>query len=555
MRFLVATALATALATAAFTTAGLALARSPQQQALIDTTVRFLQDSQRPDGGFAEPGGEESPGVGSWVAQALEGAGINPQDQSRCGTDAYAYLVGHFQEGLEEELAWPQVATTAFERELMMVDGAGTDPHDFAGHDLAGAILGRQFDDGSFPYTPDGKAGESNDTIFAILALSPIHEPAVEAAIERAREWVVSAQDDDGGWYFSGKSQASEVDMTGAALEALAAAGPPRSEPRLAAYEEAEKEGLEYLKRSQLPDGGFPARPTAERESNVASTAWAVQGIWATGGNPEGWKVDPEGREPLGYMESMQQPDGHIRWRASSDMNGIWMTAYVTPAFAGQALPMPPAARYNPAASHGEAAACDAAGEGGQSPQPGPGVTTGGGGHRAHAFSRPKAQSKGRTPGGARIVRGAGLKARDHSESRRGANLHQAQGTETEEPRSAAEADQEVETVAAGAAGTAAAGTGGGDGSDGNRPGRRGAARPAAGTPRAGATTVGEEVSGIVIGSPDGADGKLAFGAPGLRSAGAGSDDGTGAAIAIGVLVLLALGLGIGWERRRGALA
>jgi prenyltransferase beta subunit len=413
-------------------------------------------------------------------------------------------------------------------------------------------ILDRQLPDGSFPYVTEGEAGGANDTIFAILALSPIHEPEVERAIGAAREWVVGAEDEDGGWYFSGRSPISEVDMTGAALEALVAAGAPPSEPQLAAYRQAEERGLEYLRHSQLPDGGFPALPTNERESNVASTAWAVQAIWATGGNPEDWQVG--GREPLDYMESMQQEDGHIRWRASTDMNGIWMTAYVTPAFAGQALPIPPAARSDPLARQGEAADCLEAGGGGEAPRPGEGVTAGGGGHHAPAFSRPRAQSKGKTPGGARFVRGEGLRARDHSRRRRGANVEQARGTETVEPRHPAEADQEVESVTAGTAGTAIAAAGGGGGGNGGKgPGDRGAPLPAADP--AGATTVGEEVSGVVIGSPGGRNGRVAFAAPGLHSAGAGSGEGPGTAIGIGAAALLAALLGVGWERRRGVIA
>jgi hypothetical protein len=80
-------------------------------------------------------------------------------------------------------------------------------------------------------------------------------------------------------------------------------------------------------------------------------------------------------------------------------------------------------------------------------------------------------------------------------------------------------------------------------------------ALPVKGSTRDDATTTGEEVSGVVIASPDGSHGKLAYGAPGLRSAGAGSGDGLGPAIAIGGLALLAALLGVGWERRRGKLA
>ncbi len=543
---------------AAFSAAGLASARTIEEQALIDTTVRFLQERQGTDGGFAEPGGEPSQGTDAWVNLALAASGINPQDQARCGGEtAWGYLESHFREGTEEEVAWPQVATTAFERELLVADAAGTDPHSFAGYDLVREILARRLPDGSFPYVPGGEAG-ANDTIFAILALSPLHEPEVEAAIAAAREWVVGAQDDDGGWYYSGKSTVSEVDMTGAALEALVAAGPPAAEPALAAYRASIEGGLDYLRRAQLPDGGFPALPTSETESNVASTAWAVQAIWALGGNPEDWKAGPEGREPLDYMESMQQPDGHIRWRASTDMNGIWMTAYVTPAFAGQALPIADPGRPVPSAEGG-AVGCEEPGGAGDSEGPQDGVKNGGGGHGAPAFSRPKARSKGRTPGGARLVEGEDLEskepgAKDHSpHRRRGANVEQARGTETVEPRRPAEADQEVEEVAAGPAGTSASGSGGGDH---RGPGGSGAplavAKPAHARSRSG----DGEVSGTVIGSPAGEEaGRLAFGAPGLHGAGVGSGDGAGGALAIGAAALIAALLGAGWERRRGVVA
>ena len=140
--------------------------------------------------------------------------------------------------------------------------------------------------------------------------------------------------------------------------------------------------------------------------------------------------------EPLDYMESMQQPDGHIRWRASSDLNGIWMTAYALPAFTGQVMPYP---LVPPSGSTGDAAAELPGGRRGagsvggerrgrrwermhpaasgrtegerrshRRPAPGPagapsgGVGAGGGGEGAPDFSRPQPGSKGKTPGGAR---------------------------------------------------------------------------------------------------------------------------------------------------------
>ena len=100
--------------------------------------------------------------------------------------------------------------------------------------------------------------------------------------------------------------------MTGAAVQALVAAG-RRGSVRWTA-------GSTICATPQAPDGGFPALP-GEPESNVASTAWAVQAIWAVGENPETWLTGggAESEEPLDFMESLQEPDGHIRWKRSDD--------------------------------------------------------------------------------------------------------------------------------------------------------------------------------------------------------------------------------------------
>jgi hypothetical protein len=527
-------ALAAALALAlcgALAASALAGAAGPKRQMLLDSTVRFLQNSQQPNGGFAQAG-EPSQGTSAWVALALAAAGINPRNQAQpCGSDAYGYLFTHFRAAIGEEIAASegQIATTAFERELMVVNAAGTDPHEFAGFDLVGEILGRRLPDGSFPYTPN-QAGQVNTTVFAILALGPVREPAAEAAVGDAAEWLLAQQNDDGGWGWQGKGAVSEVDMTGAAIEALNAAGPPSAPAAQEAFDESQREGFGYLRDAQLPDGGFPALPAAQNESNVASTAWAVQGIWSAGGDPETWRTGSgeESEEPLDYMESMQQPDGHIRWQQSSDLNGIWMTAYVAPAFAGQALPIP-AATYSAASLP----TCDPGQSGADAVSRG-GVIAGGGGDGAPLFSRPKPQSRGRTPGGARLVHDNDGHPRNHSRTRRGANTTQPAGTEASEPNEVdAASDEEIAAVGS-SAGSAS----------GSRPGRTGSGS-------GGSASSGGEISGTVIGSLDAASGPRAFGAPGLRSEEGGGDRQRWLAIGIGGAALL-MGLGgAQWERRR----
>jgi prenyltransferase beta subunit len=501
----------------------LAAAPSPADQARLDSTVRYLQEVQQSNGGFGAAG-EPSQISSAWVALALAAAGINPRDQALPGgVDAFTFLATHFQQGVGEELCAPIACTTAFERELMVVNASGTSPHDFAGVDLAQEILDRELPDGAFPFVPGGKGGV-NVTIFAILSLAPIQEAAAQAPIQRAADWVEAAQQDSGGWSWKDRDAPAEVDMTGAAIQALVAAGRDGSP--------AELKGLEYLRKAQNPDGGFPEFP-GDPESNVASTAWAVQAIWAAGANPEAWLTGGGGEteEPLDYMESLQAPDGHIRWKKSSDVNGVWMTAYVAPAYAGQAWPIPAAPR-----ALKQQPQPPQSGQGGGE-QSGSGVIAGGGSAGAPLFSRPKPQSKGRTPGGARVVRNGGHPI-DHSKTRRGGNTEQPAGTVAAE----AAGDEATETeagdgwAAAGAAGTGRDATG------------TGSAAATVGEETSGARPGGDEVSGDLIGSGRGVP---AFGAPGLHGAGAG-EKGKLAAIGIaGAALMLAL-LGAQLERRRG---
>jgi prenyltransferase beta subunit len=491
-------------------------APNPANEAALDRTVRYLQGAQQDNGGFAAAD-EPSQITSAWTALALAAAGINPRDQARPGgVDAFAHLASHYRQGVEESECAPLACTTILERELMVVNAAGADPHDFGGVDLVAGLLGRGRPDGSFPHVPGGQPGV-NDTIFAVFALAPIREPAAQAAIAPAADWVAAAQHDNGGWAFATGGTRDEVDMTGAAIQALVAAGRTASA--------AVQEGLAYLRAAQNPDGGFPEYP-GTAESNVASTAWAVQAIWAAGQSPEGWRTS-SGSEPLGYIESLQEADGHVRWKRSQDLNGIWMTAYATPALGGQAWPIPAAPRSNDPI----AAPKPGQGEGTQS---GAGVIAGGGGEGAPLFSRPKPQSRGRTPGGARTIGVKGTEARNRSRTRRGTNTEQPTATQTSE----------------------ATGTGGG--ATGPEAGRAGQG-PAAGSPLGSLSAAGRsfaedgggrEVTGTLIGSFDPHGGALHFGAPGLHGAGVEGDEETAAIALGGAALLLALG-GAGWERRR----
>jgi hypothetical protein len=510
-----------------------ATARDLKFQPNLEATVRYLQNAQLENGGFAELGTEPGSDFTAWVALALAAAGINPRDQTTApqhwvgGHSAYTYLA---------ENAHAASLTTDFERELLVVDAAGTSPHDFGGVDLAGEILKRQIatgsDAGAFPHEAGSQTPGVNDTIFAILALSPIHQPAVEAAVDRAAQWLEAQQKCDGGWYWMDTPRVSscnrkerrllpgeergETDMTGAALEALNAVKHPD--------QEGQSQAFEYLRGGEANNGGFVEFLT-DKEPNVASTAWVVQAMWSAGLNPEAW-LKHSGlatEEPLGYLASMQRPDGHIGYRASEELNGMWMTAYVTPAFTGNPLPVLEAP-YEPLPL--EPPGSGGSGSGGESPQPGGGVIAGGGGNGARLFSRPQPGSKGFTPGGARQRKS---QKQDKPRTHR-LNPGPARKTPVPTATSASAHHARKPNLAS------HKGTGG-------VPLTVTATATGNGTP-----SNGRDVTGLLIGAPANA---LEPGAPGLRGAGSGGKQTPWLAIAIALALLLSAGIGTLLERWR----
>jgi prenyltransferase beta subunit len=505
-------------------------ARDPKFQPNLEATVRYLQNVQHEDGGFSEPGTEPESDFTAWVALALAAAGINPRDQTTApqhwvdGHSAYSYLA---------ENAHKASLTTDFERELLVVDAAGASPHDFGGVNLAGEILKRQIASGSnagaFPHVAGSQTPGVNDTIFAILSLSPIHEPAIEEAVARATQWLEAQQKCDGSWNWMDKprvnscnpkerrllpgEEGGEIDMTGAALEALNAV------KHLDA--EGQKKAFEYLGEAETPNGGFGEFLT-ETEPNVASTAWVVQAMWSAGINPEEW-LEHSGlatEEPLGYLTSMQQPDGHIRYEASEEMNGMWMTAYVTPAFTGNPLPISEAP-YEPLPP--EPPGSGGSGNGGVSPQPGSGVIAGGGGNGAPLFSRPQPDSKGHTPGGARQ-----LEDQRHDTTKHHRNPGPARETPvpTATIASVHRAKRYSRASHKGTGGVALTGAG----ADG------------------GGQSSGREVKGLLVGASAGA---LEPGAPGLRGAGAGENQTSWPVVGIAIALFLSVLAGVQIELRR----
>jgi energy-coupling factor transport system substrate-specific component len=299
------------------------------------TSGAYLLAAENRDGGFGgAPGQASSQLYSGWAALGLAAAGDNLRDVARGGHGLLAYLAGGVG-----SLSDPG----SLERTMLVVGAADLSARSFGGRDLV-AALDRDI-------RPNGSvAGQVNLTAFAMLALRAVGI----APARRTVAWLVRQQDRDGGFNFATAGGSSDVDDTGAVLEALAGPDSPAAQVR--------RRAVRFVLAQQNRDGGFPSQPGGE--SNSQSTAWAVQGLLAAGIDPS--SPDRGGAvSPLRYLSSLIGPDGHIQYARGVDQTPVWVTAEAVMALARKPLPLLPApapsgpihgvARRGPRAPHAAA--------------------------------------------------------------------------------------------------------------------------------------------------------------------------------------------------------
>jgi prenyltransferase beta subunit len=313
-------------------------AASPASQA-----VRYLERSQNRDGGFGgAPGQSSSQLVTGWSALGLAAAGVNPRDVRRPrGEDAIAYL---------RRSSKRFVDVGELQRTILVLRTAGLSPRRFAGLDLLAKLRRAQHPDGSWE-------GNVAFTAFGLLALRAAGEKTASTPVRRAADYLERAQAAEGGWGFVAAAM-SDVDDTGAALQALAAAGRRAGAPV--------KEGVAYLRASQAADGGWGQ--LQGRTSNAQSTSWAVQGLVAAGAQLGTLKSDP-----LRYLLGLRRRDGHFSYSRTSDQTPVWVTAQALAAIQRKALPIGLAQRGKRAAATTGGSAAGSGGDatpGGGGPEP-----------------------------------------------------------------------------------------------------------------------------------------------------------------------------------------
>ena len=307
-------------------------ARAQADAAAARASERYLVRAQNDDGGWGSaPGQSSSQLYTGWTALGLAAAGRNPRDVG--SPSALAYIRRHA--GDLNDLG-------ELNRTILVLVAAGREPR-LGARDLERDVARSQRRNGSF-------AGRVNTTAFAVLALRAAGRAKRDRAVRRAADWILSEANGDGGFNFAGRGGPSGIDDTGAALQALAAAGRRRSDTA--------RRAVRFIVRNQAADGGFALIPGGP--SNAQSTAWAVQGLLAAGRDPA--KVRRNGsRDPMSYLRSLTAENGEVRYSRTSRQTPVWVTAQAVQALSRRTLPLRPVRRAKRAAAVAVAATAPAA--------------------------------------------------------------------------------------------------------------------------------------------------------------------------------------------------
>jgi len=268
--------------------------------------AHFLLGAQNRDGGFGPARGRPSSELyAGWAALGLAAAGYNPADVAHGGPSLLAYVEGQAPSD-----------PGSIERTILVARAAGASVTDFGGRDLLRMLEGKIRPDGSV-------SNQVNWTSFAVLALRAAGvEPSAKTL-----GWIARQHDSDGGFNFATAGGPSDVDDTGAALEALAGDG---------AAHKTILRAVRFLRHQQNRDRGFPSEPGAT--SNAQSTAFAIQGLIAAGVRLTSM---PHG-SPERYLDSLRARTGYIRYSRSLDLSPVWVTGEALMALEGKALPLAP---------------------------------------------------------------------------------------------------------------------------------------------------------------------------------------------------------------------
>jgi hypothetical protein len=249
------------------------------------------------------------------AALAYAAAGYDPRSVVRPGsiTSAMDYLSStasaYVAEGPKE--AGKLAAAVA---------AAGLNPRDFGGVDIIDALTSTHYSATTGVFGP---GIDSWSQSLGIIGLSAGRE-----SIPISASQVLLAMQDpvDGSWVDPWGF--SKLDSTGLALQAVIAAGVPPTHTSVVS-------GTEFLRGQQRVHGGWDSWGTP----SANSTAYAVQGLRATGQDLEADWVSSAGHSPYGGLAALQKTDGPFVYLVTDD---FFATRQAVPALLGASLPISP---------------------------------------------------------------------------------------------------------------------------------------------------------------------------------------------------------------------
>ncbi len=211
---------------------------------------------------------------------------------------------------------------------IMAISALGEDPRTYPESDFVMDL--KSFFDG----TQIGDAATLNDDVFGILALVASGEPVSITEIVATKNYLISQQNDDGGWGFVAGGN-SDTNTTAGAIMALIASGDSATTSYI-------QDALDYLRSAQNDDGGFPYDPKSPwgTDSDASSDAWVISALYASGIDPVSWNKGEN--TPISHLESLQAPEGYFQYQAGSgeDAFSPVTTSYAVIALNGDYYPV-----------------------------------------------------------------------------------------------------------------------------------------------------------------------------------------------------------------------
>jgi energy-coupling factor transport system substrate-specific component len=257
--------------------------------------IAYLVKAQNPDGGFGSAPGEKSDTMDSaWATIGLfAGVADDP-----AGLAVFSRGEHYLATTVASEHGAGAIERTALAASLL--------PHrltNFGGRNLTAALRRLVGPNGSVD-------DQTNLTAFGIMARLEAGLPTSQ----RTLSWLARQQNRDGGFDYSTRGGESDIDDTGAVLEALAGTNEWRTIRR----------AISFIRQHQNRDGGYGMEPGAP--SNAQSTAFAVSGLAASSVLP--FQMARHGLpSPQSYLRSLIQPDGAVDYSRGNSQTPVWVTA------------------------------------------------------------------------------------------------------------------------------------------------------------------------------------------------------------------------------------